>query len=53
MALLFDFTLKPLFEAVDMSKFKNGRVHFRNSRMKGLNVDKEAIFSIFNKVQKI
>ena len=33
----FDFTQKPLFEAVDMSKFKDGRVHFRNSVIKGLN----------------
>ena len=30
-------TLKPLFEAVDMSKFKDGRVHIRNSGVKGLN----------------
>ena len=30
------FTMKPLFEAVDMSKFKDGGVHFRNSGMKGL-----------------
>ena len=36
----FDFTLKPLFEAVDMSKFKDGRVHFRNSGMKGLKLKK-------------
>ena len=30
---VFDFTLKPLFEAVDMSKFKDGRVHFRDERV--------------------
>ena len=35
----FDYTLKPLFEAVDMSKFKDGRVHYRNSGMKGLTLD--------------
>ena len=34
---VFDFTLKPLFEAVEMSKFKDGRVHSRNSRMTGIN----------------
>ena len=33
---LFYFRLKPLFASVDMSNFKEGRVHFRNSRMKGL-----------------
>ena len=33
---VFDFRLKPLFASVDKSKFKNGRVQFRNSRMKGL-----------------
>ena len=27
---LFDFSLKPLFAAVDMLKFKNGRLHFRH-----------------------
>ena len=33
---VLDFTLKSLFEAVDMSKFKDGRVHLRNSGVKGL-----------------
>ena len=33
---VFDFTLKPLFASVDMSKFKDGRMHFRNSGMKRL-----------------
>ena len=33
---VFDFTLKPLLEAMDMSKFKDGRVLFRNLRKKGL-----------------
>ena len=32
-----DFRLKPLFTSVDKSKFKNGRVHLRNSGMAGLN----------------
>ena len=35
----FDFRLKPLFVSVDMSNFKDGRVHFRNSGMKGLIVN--------------
>ena len=26
----FDFVLKPLFASVDISKFKDGRIHFRN-----------------------
>ena len=29
--------MKPLFASVDKSKFKNGRVHFKNSDVKGLN----------------
>ena len=29
--ILFDLRLKPLFVLVDKSKFKNGKVHFRNS----------------------
>ena len=33
---VFDFRLKPLFAPVDMSKHKNGGVHFKNSGMKGL-----------------
>ena len=33
---VFDFRLKPLFASVNMSKFKDGRVHFRNFGMKGL-----------------
>ena len=32
----FDFRLKPLFASVDVSKFKDGRVHFRNLGVKGL-----------------
>ena len=32
----FQFRLKPLFASVKKSKFKNGRVHFRNSGIKGL-----------------
>ena len=32
----YHFNLKPLFSSVDKSKFKDGRVHFRNSGMKGL-----------------
>ena len=33
---VFDFRLKLLFAAMDMSKFKDGKVHFRNLGMKGL-----------------
>ena len=33
---VFDIWLASLFALVDMSKFKDGRVHFRNSGMKGL-----------------
>ena len=33
---VFDLRLKPLFTAVDMSEFKDGSVHFRNSGLKGL-----------------
>ena len=32
----FCFRLKPLFASVDVSKFKNGTAHFRNSGLKGL-----------------
>ena len=32
----FNFTLEPLFASGDKSKFKDGRVHFRNSDVKGL-----------------
>ena len=42
--LFFNFRLKPLFVSVDMSKFKNGRVHFRNSGMKGLHVQTLAVY---------
>ena len=35
---VFDFKLKALFASVDMSKVKDGMVHFRNSEMKGLSV---------------
>ena len=31
-----DFSLKPLFDKVDVSNFRDGRFHFRNSGMKGL-----------------
>ena len=31
-----DFKMKPLFASVDMSKFKDRRVHFRHSGMKEL-----------------
>ena len=31
----FNFRLKPLFASVDMSKFKDGGVHIRNTGMKG------------------
>ena len=41
---VFDFTVKPLFKTVVRSKFKDGRVHFRNSGMKGLNL---IFFSFF------
>ena len=34
---VFDFRLEPLLTSMDMSKFKDGRAHFRNSGMKGLN----------------
>ena len=34
-----NFRLKSLFESVDMSKLKNGRVHFRNIGMKGLSIN--------------
>ena len=33
---VFDFRMQPLFASVDMSKFKDVRVHSRNSGMKGL-----------------
>ena len=33
---VIDFRLKPLCASVDMSKLKDGRVHFRNSGMKRL-----------------
>ena len=33
---VFDFRLKPQIVSVDKSKFKNGRVHFRNSGIKRL-----------------
>ena len=32
----FDFRLKPLFASTNMSIFKNGTAHFRNSGMKAL-----------------
>ena len=35
---VFDFRLKPLFALVDMSKFKGGKVHYRNSGMEELTV---------------
>ena len=38
---VFDIRLKPLFASVNMSRFKDGRVHFRNLGMQGL------IFSFF------
>ena len=36
---VFDFRLRPIFASVGKSKFKNGRVHFINSGMKGLIVN--------------
>ena len=33
----FEFSLKPLFASVDMSKVKHRRVHFKKSGMKGIN----------------
>ena len=33
---VFDFRLKPILPSVDMSKFKDGSVHIRNSGMKEL-----------------
>ena len=33
---VFHFKLKHLFASMAMSKFKAGRLHFRNSQMKGL-----------------
>ena len=40
--LFFDLRLKPRFASVDMSKFKDGRVHFRNAGVNEL-IDKEII----------
>ena len=41
---VFDFRLKPLFASVDMAKFRDGRVHLKNSGMKGLNnVERDAV----------
>ena len=34
---VIDFKLKPFFASVDMSKFKDVGVHFRNSGTEGLN----------------
>ena len=34
--MLFFFLLKTIFASVDKTKFKNDRVHFRNSGVKGL-----------------
>ena len=39
--IFFYFRPKPLFASVDISKFKDGRVHLRNSGMKQL---KESLF---------
>ena len=34
---VIDFLLKPLFATMDVSKFRDGRVYFRKSEVKGLN----------------
>ena len=49
---VLDFKLKPLLNSMDMSKFKNGRVHFRNSGMKGLTV-RASNLSISRHLKKI
>ena len=36
--LFFNFSLKPLFAPLDMFKFNDGRVHFRNAGIKELNI---------------
>ena len=36
----FDFWLRPLFRTMVRIRFKDGRVHFRNSGMKGLELAK-------------
>ena len=35
-----DFRLKPQFASMDMSKFKDGKVHFKNSGVKGSSANK-------------
>ena len=49
MAILFLFCFTDtLFAMMDMPKFKDGRIHFRNSEMKGLraSLDKQKIVFI-------
>ena len=41
----FEFILKPLFTAVNMSKFKDERVQFRKSGLKELKVKYTAVIT--------
>ena len=44
----FYFRLKPLFQSIDMSKFKTGRVHCSEPMMKGLKYILKISFSLQN-----
>ena len=46
---VFDFELKPLFARMEMSKSKDGRVHFRNTGVKGLKRNVDIYISLLNK----
>ena len=41
-----DFELKNLLTTKDMTKYKDGRVHFRNSRVKGLGLKKSVLLPV-------
>ena len=45
----FYFRLKPFFLSADMSKFKDGRLHFRNSGTKGFMSETTLAIVIVNK----
>ena len=48
----FDFRLKPLFASVGKSRFKNGRVHLRNSGVKGLNLSPYFLYTCVPQVDE-
>ena len=44
---IIDFRLKLLFVTMDVSKFRDGKVFFRNSGVKGLNVCRKIVAVLY------